>query len=106
MVKLSLNAQVETDLLNNLPKWEEANGRPFMVQGERVVDKIHDARNAKEEAKEAKKVRPCLDHFYALPKLMKSASETRSRPGKDCSSYTGHGDQKSASTIHWTLPQT
>ena len=48
--------QVETELLNSLPVWEEANGRPFMVQGERVVDKIADAHRAKEEAKEAKKV--------------------------------------------------
>jgi protein regulator of cytokinesis 1 len=47
---------VEQDLLNLLPVWEEANGRPFMVQGERVVDKIHDALEAKEMAKEAKKV--------------------------------------------------
>ena len=54
--------QVETDLLNVLPKWEEANGRPFMVQGERVVDKIYDAREAKESAKEAKKVGTLLNY--------------------------------------------
>ena len=52
--------QVEQDLLNLLPVWEEANGRPFMVQGERVVDKIHDALEAKEIAKEAKKVSSAL----------------------------------------------
>lgn len=39
-----------------IPAWEEANGRPFMVQGERVVDKIHDALAEKEAAKEVKKV--------------------------------------------------
>ena len=48
---------MEADLLNTLPKWEEANGRPFMVQGDRVIDKIYDAREAKEALKEAKKVR-------------------------------------------------
>jgi hypothetical protein len=47
---------VEQELLKYLPAWEEANGRPFMVQGERVVDKIHDALEAKDQAKEAKKV--------------------------------------------------
>jgi protein regulator of cytokinesis 1 len=48
--------QIETDLLNSLPKWEEANSRPFMVQGQRVIDTIYEAREAKEAAKEAKKV--------------------------------------------------
>jgi hypothetical protein len=43
-------------LLINLPKWEEANGRAFLVQGERLVEKIIGAREAKEAAKEAKKV--------------------------------------------------
>ena len=48
--------KVEADLLHCLPTWEEANARPFMVNGERVVDKIMEAREAKEAAKEAKKV--------------------------------------------------
>jgi hypothetical protein len=48
--------KVEADLESCLPAWESANGRPFMVQGERVVDKILDAREAKEFAKEMKKV--------------------------------------------------
>lgn len=43
-------------MLSMIPAWEEANGRPFVVQGERVVDKIHEALEAKEAAKEAKKV--------------------------------------------------
>jgi len=47
---------VEAELESSLPAWESANGRPFMVGGERVVDKILDAREAKEMAKEAKKV--------------------------------------------------
>jgi protein regulator of cytokinesis 1 len=48
--------QIEAELLSVLPTWEEANGRPFMVQGYRVVDRIQDAIDAKEAAKEAKKV--------------------------------------------------
>ncbi|ORY29830.1 microtubule associated protein-domain-containing protein [Naematelia encephala] len=50
-----LKPTIEKDLLRLLPEWEEANGRPFMVQGDRVVDKILDDREAKEMAKEAKK---------------------------------------------------
>lgn len=48
--------QVEAEMLSMIPEWEEANGRPFMVQGERVVDKIYQAMEEKEAAKEAKKV--------------------------------------------------
>jgi protein regulator of cytokinesis 1 len=48
--------QIEEEMLTMIPVWEEANGRPFVVQGERVVDKIHEALEAKEAAKEAKKV--------------------------------------------------
>lgn len=47
---------MEQELLKYLPVWEQTNGRPFMVQGERVVDKIHDTLEAKDQAKEAKKV--------------------------------------------------
>ncbi|OCF38366.1 hypothetical protein I317_07862 [Kwoniella heveanensis CBS 569] len=50
-----LKPKIEMELLSLLPTWEEANGRPFLVSGERVVDKIHDEREAKEAAKEAKK---------------------------------------------------
>ena len=57
--------QIERDLLSSLPSWEAVNSRPFMVQGERVVDKIHDAREAKEMAKEAKKV-TSPDSFSSL----------------------------------------
>lgn len=56
---------MEQELLKYLPVWEEANERPFMVQGERVVDKIHNALEAKDQAKEAKKVSsPNLDWEY------------------------------------------
>jgi protein regulator of cytokinesis 1 len=41
--------------LAGLPTWEEAAGRPFLVQGQRVVDVITEALQAKEMAKEAKK---------------------------------------------------
>lgn len=51
-----ISVQIEAELLSVLPAWEEANGRPFMVQGYRVVDRIQDAIDAKEAAKEAKKV--------------------------------------------------
>lgn len=39
-----------------MPEWEAEASRPFMVQGERVVDVIQDALEAKAAAKEAKKV--------------------------------------------------
>ncbi|KAK8861636.1 hypothetical protein IAR55_002459 [Kwoniella newhampshirensis] len=50
-----LKPKIETELLSLLPKWEEEQGRPFMVSGERVVTKIQDTIEAKEMAKEAKK---------------------------------------------------
>ncbi|WVQ78807.1 hypothetical protein IAT38_000898 [Cryptococcus sp. DSM 104549] len=50
-----LKPKIEMELLSLLPTWEEEHGRPFMVSGERVVTKIHDAIEAKELAKEAKK---------------------------------------------------
>ncbi|KAK4690059.1 Ase1/PRC1/MAP65 family protein, partial [Tremellales sp. Uapishka_1] len=50
-----LKPRVEMDLLSLLPTWEEANGRPFLVGGKRVVEMIHDALEEKELAKEAKK---------------------------------------------------
>ena len=39
-----------------LPQWELEAKRPFLIRGERVVDTIQDALEAKEAAKEAKKV--------------------------------------------------
>lgn len=51
-----LKPKIEMDLLSLLPTWEEENGRPFMVSGRRVVDRIHDAMEEKELVKEAKKV--------------------------------------------------
>ncbi|TYJ52083.1 hypothetical protein B9479_007318 [Cryptococcus floricola] len=50
-----LKPKIEQELLTLLPRWEEENGRPFMVAGERVVDKIQTALEEKEMAKEAKK---------------------------------------------------
>ncbi|OXG27394.1 hypothetical protein C360_06189 [Cryptococcus neoformans Bt15] len=50
-----LKPKIEMDLLSLLPTWEEENGRPFMVSGRRVVDRIHDAMEEKELVKEAKK---------------------------------------------------
>ncbi|ODN86599.1 hypothetical protein L198_07294 [Cryptococcus wingfieldii CBS 7118] len=50
-----LKPKIEQELLTLLPRWEEDNGRPFMVAGERVVDKIQMALEEKEMAKEAKK---------------------------------------------------
>ncbi|WVN90704.1 uncharacterized protein L203_105946 [Cryptococcus depauperatus CBS 7841] len=50
-----LKPKIEMELLSLLPTWEEEHGRPFLVSGERVVSKIHDALEAKELAKEAKK---------------------------------------------------
>lgn len=47
--------QIEAELLAGLPSWEEASGRPFLVQGLRVIDTIQEALEAKEMAKEAKK---------------------------------------------------
>jgi protein regulator of cytokinesis 1 len=49
-------AQLENELLNLLPAWEAESGRPFMRRGQRVADMIHDAREAKVAAVEAKKV--------------------------------------------------
>ncbi|KIR82401.1 hypothetical protein I306_00513 [Cryptococcus gattii EJB2] len=51
-----LKPKIEMDLLSLLPTWEEENGRPFIVSGRRVVDRIHDAMEEKELVKEAKKV--------------------------------------------------
>ncbi|WVQ74720.1 hypothetical protein IAR50_004324 [Cryptococcus sp. DSM 104548] len=50
-----LKPKIEQELLTLLPRWEEENGRPFMVAGERVVTKIQTALEEKEMAKEAKK---------------------------------------------------
>ncbi|KAE8539597.1 hypothetical protein D1P53_003531 [Cryptococcus gattii VGV] len=50
-----LKPKIEMDLLSLLPMWEEENGRPFIVSGRRVVDRIHDAMEEKELVKEAKK---------------------------------------------------
>lgn len=44
-------------MLKLLPQWEKEAKRPFLIRGERVVDVIQDAIEAKEAAKEAKKVR-------------------------------------------------
>jgi protein regulator of cytokinesis 1 len=63
-IRDKLIIQVEQELLKHIPVWEEINGRPFMVQGERVVDKIHDALEAKDQAKEAKKVSLPLPTIY------------------------------------------
>lgn len=72
--------------MTTLPTWEEANGRPFMVQGERVVDRILDDREAKEMVKEMKKVRrseafrsPCTlaDPVFAEGKTRPSPSQDR-----------------------------
>ena len=49
--------QVENDILTLLPRWETEHDRPFLVNGISVVDQIYEAREAKEAAKEAKKVR-------------------------------------------------
>lgn len=68
-----------------------------MVQGERVVDKIHDARIAKEEAKEAKKVRDIM-LLYLFADL--SACQTRSRTSQDCQGNACSCDQESPSTIN------
>ena len=48
------NFQIEMEMLSLLPTWEAEHGRPFTVSGQRVVDKIHDAIEAKEAAKQAK----------------------------------------------------
>ncbi|WWC60378.1 uncharacterized protein I303_102950 [Kwoniella dejecticola CBS 10117] len=50
-----LKPKIETELLSMLPQWEETNGRPFLVSGERVITKIEEEKEAKEAAKEAKK---------------------------------------------------
>lgn len=39
-----------------LPQWETEHQRPFLVNGVSVVEQIYDEREAKEAAKEAKKV--------------------------------------------------
>lgn len=61
-----LKPKIEMDLLSLLPTWEEENGRPFMVSGRRVVDRIHDAMEEKELVKEAKKVCPLFIHVDIL----------------------------------------
>lgn len=48
--------QLERDLLDHLPIWEERYGRPFLVHGERIIDVIEDAILAKEAEKEQRKV--------------------------------------------------
>ncbi|EIW69021.1 hypothetical protein TREMEDRAFT_62739 [Tremella mesenterica DSM 1558] len=50
-----LKPKLEMDMLSLLPTWEAEHGRPFTVSGQRVVDRIHDALEAKEQAKLAKK---------------------------------------------------
>jgi hypothetical protein len=49
--------------LKLLPQWELEAKRPFLIRGERVVDTIQDALEAKEAAKEAKKVCQLLDIY-------------------------------------------
>jgi protein regulator of cytokinesis 1 len=51
-----LKPRVEEEMLRMIPAWEEAEGRPFMVQGERVVERIWAGIAVKEAAKETKKV--------------------------------------------------
>lgn len=63
--------------MNLLPQWEKEAGREFLIHGERVVDAIQDAIEAKEAAKEAKKV--CLSQVVRS-KLMSSALDKDSDP--------------------------
>ncbi|KAI9632711.1 protein regulator of cytokinesis 1 [Dioszegia hungarica] len=73
--------RVEQELLKYLPVWEEANERPFMVQGERVVDKIHNALEAKDQAKEAKKrIRMGLAPTAPPPRPLAPAKTIRPTP--------------------------
>ncbi|WVQ93488.1 hypothetical protein IAU59_000562 [Kwoniella sp. CBS 9459] len=84
-----LKPKIEMELLSLLPTWEEANGRPFLVSGERVVNRIHDEREAKEAAKEAKKrAKQGLAPTKILPSRQtpahhnaRSVSGTSTKPG-------------------------
>jgi protein regulator of cytokinesis 1 len=59
------DCQIEGELLKLLPRWEIEAGRPFLIRGERVVDTIQNALEAKEAAKEAKKVSPQITIYSA-----------------------------------------
>lgn len=74
-----LKPKIEMDLLSLLPTWEEENGRPFMVSGRRVVDRIHDAMEEKELVKEAKKVNVSSPLYAHLGANL----QTISAPNKD-----------------------
>ncbi|WWC96882.1 hypothetical protein V866_003757 [Kwoniella sp. B9012] len=76
-----LKPKIETELLTMLPQWEETNGRPFLVSGERVITKIEEEREAKEAAKEAKKrAKQGLAPAKTLPSRQTPAPSTISRP--------------------------
>lgn len=83
-----LKPKIEMDLLSLLPTWEEENGRPFIVSGRRVVDRIHDAMEEKELVKEAKKVSLFFFFFmYTLNTYLHSyglACETRTVASSSC----------------------
>lgn len=82
-----LKPKIEMDLLSLLPTWEEENGRPFIVSGRRVVDRIHDAMEEKELVKEAKKVSLFFFFMYTLNTYLHSyglACETRTVASSSC----------------------
>ncbi|WWC87953.1 uncharacterized protein L201_002853 [Kwoniella dendrophila CBS 6074] len=77
-----LKPKIETELLSMLPEWEETNGRPFLVSGERVITKIEEEKEAKEAAKEAKKrAKQGLAPAKIVSSRQTPAPNPRSAPG-------------------------
>ncbi|WVW80220.1 hypothetical protein I302_102198 [Kwoniella bestiolae CBS 10118] len=92
-----LKPKIETELLAMLPQWEETNGRPFLVSGERVITKIEEEREAKEAAKEAKKrAKQGLAPAKTLPSRHTPAPSTVARSAP--SSSHPHPTKRSAPT--------
>jgi hypothetical protein len=102
--KFQADDQIEGELLKLLPQWETEAKRPFLIRGERVVDVIQDAIEAKEAAKEAKKVCACLELINDISSL--KARPTRIRTDQDGKSYTCTRHQTSCDRYDAKAPRT
>jgi hypothetical protein len=69
------HSQIEGELLKAVEVWETEKERPFLANGERVIDTIENARAAKEAAKEAKRVGLEFRHALTLYSSRNSALE-------------------------------
>lgn len=55
---------MEAELLKELSQWEEERGRPFTMEGVRLLDTINEVREVEAQLKEQKKVRYL--HFVSI----------------------------------------